>query len=141
MQILNDFKPVFAPKAELLYVGDTKNRHLHAKEERMKELGIDVYNDTMKLPDITMYDSERKRILFIEAYYSSGEFTLDRVEEIKKHCHCPEDIDLVFITAFPDSKKLKKAFDSIAWDTEIWLADNPTHMIHKNGDKFIGGHK
>ncbi|MFS2517149.1 MULTISPECIES: BsuBI/PstI family type II restriction endonuclease [Parabacteroides] len=26
----------------------------------------------------------------------------------------------------------------IAWETEVWIAENPGHMIHFNGDRFIG---
>lgn len=139
-QILTEFVGNFASGAEPLYVGDATDRDKLTKSDRLKELGIYVYEASSKLPDIVLYDTARKRVIFIEAYYSSGEFTVMRVDEIKKLCHCAEDIEVVFVTAFPNMAKMKRAFENIAWDTEIWVADNPTHMIHKNGDKFISRH-
>jgi len=29
----------------------------------------------------------------------------------------------------------------IAWETEVWIADNPDHLVHFNGDKFLGSYK
>lgn len=140
VQVLTEFVKNFASGAEPLYVGDATDRDKWTKSDRLKELGVYVYEDSSKLPDIVLYDAKRKRVIFIEAYYSSGEFSIMRVDEIKALCHCSKDIDIIFVTAFPNMAKMKKAFENIAWDTEIWVADNPTHMIHKNGDKFISGH-
>ena len=95
------------------------------------------------MPDIILFDetSEHKWIIFIEAYTSTGEFTIERVSKIKKYCtNCPTDIEIIFVTAFASMKKCKEKFLSIAWDTEIWIAEEPTHMVHKNGNKFINAH-
>jgi len=48
------------------------------------------------------------------------------------------NITLVFVTAFPDKQTFIKFSAEIAWETEVWLADNPSHLIHFNGDKFLG---
>jgi hypothetical protein len=45
---------------------------------------------------------------------------------------------MIFVTAFLDFKTYKKFSEQLAWETEIWLAEMPDHMIHMNGDKFIG---
>jgi type II restriction enzyme len=29
----------------------------------------------------------------------------------------------------------------IAWETEVWIADNPDHLVHFNGDKFLEPYK
>ena len=50
--------------------------------------------------------------------------------------NCPYGI--VYVTAFPNAKEFKKHVTDIAWETEVWLADTPDHMIHFNGDRFIG---
>ena len=44
----------------------------------------------------------------------------------------------VYVTAFPDRTEFKKHVADIAWETEVWIAENPDHMIHFNGDRFIG---
>lgn len=56
------------------------------------------------------------------------------IEEITKDC----DAGNIYITAFQDFKTYKKFANSIAWDTEVWLSESPEHMIHLNGDCFMG---
>ena len=43
----------------------------------------------------------------------------------------------IFVTAFLDFKTYKKFAEELAWDTEVWIAEMPEHMIHLNGDKFV----
>lgn len=90
------------------------------------------------LPDIVLYDENHKRVLFVEAYNSTGAFTVDRVREIESFCHCSPETEVAFVTAFTDMKTALRVFPEIAWDTDIWIVDDCTHMIHKNGDKFLG---
>ncbi len=137
--ILETFVRNFASGALLLYIGDTSNRKLQCDDNKLEELGIRVLSDSPKLPDIILYDEKHKRILFIEAYTSTGEFTIDRVNFIKDLCKPKnEDMEIAFITAFANTKKMLQVYSRIAWDTDIWVAEDPTHMTHKNGDKFIG---
>ena len=49
--------------------------------------------------------------------------------------------ELIFITAFLDRTTYRKFAKDIAWETEVWIADAPEHMIHFNGDKFLGPYK
>ena len=44
----------------------------------------------------------------------------------------------IFVTAFLDRKTYKRFSESLAWETEVWIAADPNHMIHLNGDKFLG---
>jgi hypothetical protein len=81
---------------------------------------------------------KENRIIFIEAYHSSGPFTIDRVNSLKALCHCRPGMEAAFITAFDSTSKMLKHYKEVAWDTEIWSSDEPTHLVHKNGDKFIG---
>jgi hypothetical protein len=136
--ILEKFARYFAPGAELLYIGDTADKTLCKNDERMKELGIDIFEQTSKIPDIILYDSKNNRVLLIEAYNSTGEFSIDRVNQIKESLNLSSDTEIAFITAFLDTSKMLKVYKKIAWDTDIWVAEDETHMTHKNGDKFIG---
>lgn len=138
--ILEEFVPIFVPGAKLLYIGDTKKRELVKDVEFLNELNITVLEHAM-LPDLILYQEENKWLLFIEAYTSTGELTIERVSKIKEYCKdCPKDIEIIFVTAFQTMKKCQQKFLSIAWDTEIWVAEEPTHMIHKNGNKFLDAH-
>jgi len=28
--------------------------------------------------------------------------------------------------------------NDISWETEVWVAESPTHLIHFNGERFLG---
>jgi type II restriction enzyme len=45
---------------------------------------------------------------------------------------------LVFVTAFLSRRDLVKYVHDIAWETEVWVADAPTHLIHFDGIRFLG---
>ena len=47
----------------------------------------------------------------------------------------------IFVTAFQNFAVFKKFSDSLAWETEVWISEMPDHMIHMNGDKFMGPRK
>lgn len=134
--IIEEFATRFAKNAKLLYVGDTADKYLYINKDKIKELGIDIF-DNAALPDVVLYDEEKNWVYFIEAVTSVGPMSAERVFKIKKSCENCE-AGLIFVTAFQNMKKCKEKILEIAWDTEIWIADNPDHMIHLNGDKFLG---
>lgn len=141
--ILQEWVPRFAPDSKLLYIGDTKNRQVIKDDNMMNNLGVHVL-DKKLMPDIILYNENEnhKWILFLEAYTSTGELTVERVNKIRECCtNVREDVELIFVTAFLDMKTCLQAFKNIAWDTEIWIAEEETHMIHKNGDKFLSAHE
>lgn len=45
---------------------------------------------------------------------------------------------LVYVTAFPDRQTMMRYVKEISWETEVWIADSPTHLIHFNGERFLG---
>lgn len=48
------------------------------------------------------------------------------------------DAGKIFITAFLDFKTFNKFAADLTWDSEVWIADIPDHLIHFNGDRFLG---
>lgn len=56
------------------------------------------------------------------------------MEKLLEHCTAVR----VYVTAFMDFNTFKKFVNEIAWETEVWIAEMPSHMIHFNGDKFLG---
>lgn len=103
---------------------------------QLKVLGFNITPST-KMPDIVLYRSDKKWIYFIEAVTSVGPMSPERILELQQ---LTEDVSAskIFITAFPDFNIYKRFSQKLAWETEVWLADAPDHMIHLNGDKFIG---
>ena len=134
--IIEEFAPRFAPNSIVLYVGDTRDKDLYKDEKILKELHITM-GEHEKLPDIILYQEEKRWIFFIEAVTSVGPISPKRMIEIGEMTNkC--GYGKVYITAFLNMKTFTKFAQDLAWETEVWLAEMPDHMIHLNGNKFIG---
>lgn len=134
--IIEEFAPRFAPGSDLIYVGDTAKKDLYLNKELMERIGMPI-NQHSKLPDVVLYDSKMDWLFLIEAVTSHGPVSPKRIvelEEMMKSCSAGK----IYVTAFSDFKEFKKYTSDIAWETEVWLSEMPDHMIHFNGDKFIG---
>lgn len=134
-KILSELKSFFFSKAKLLYVGDASSKMLYFDRLLTGKLGIPITQHD-KLPDVVYYDEEKDVLFLIEAVTSHGPISPKRqieLEEVLKNCKSKN----IFITAFPDHKEFKKHISDIAWETEVWLSDQPGHMIHFNGPKFL----
>ncbi len=135
-QVIEFFGPRFAPGAILLYLGDTSRKFLQVDEDTLGRLGIPL-TEHDKLPDILLYDEERNRLFVIEAVTSHGPVNAKRVEELEvtfQRCVAKR----LYVTAFADFRQFKRHVEKIAWETEVWIAEMPDHLIHFNGDKFLG---
>lgn len=136
--ILEQFAPRFAPNSECLYVGDTTNKDLFKNSTKLKTLGFDV-NVHNKMPDVILYREDKNWLYFIEAVTSVGPMSAQRVIEIKRMTN-RTSAGKIYVTAFPDFATYKKFSTDLAWETEVWIANNPDHMIHLNGNRFMGPH-
>lgn len=137
--IIEDFLPRYGFGAEVLYVGDTSNKYLHLETEKLEKLNFFEISHE-ELPDVIAYSKQKNWLYLIEAVHSSGpisEIRLLQLEKLTKNCKA----DIVYVTAFLDRSKFRKFMADIAWETEVWIADNPDHMVHFNGDKFLGPYK
>lgn len=134
--IIEEFAPRFAENSECLYVGDTIQKDMVKNEEKLSELGFAITLHD-KMPDIVLYREDKNWIYFIESVTSVGPMNSKRILEIES---MTKDVTAgkIYITAFPDFITFKKFSEDLAWETEVWIADMPDHMIHLNGDRFLG---
>lgn len=102
----------------------------------MKKLGVVVDNHG-KMPDVVLYHPERDWLLLIESVTSHGPVDSKRYEELSK-LFSGSTAGLVYISAFPNRRMLNKYLEFISWESEVWVADAPTHLIHFNGVRFLG---
>ena len=137
--IIEECAPRFAENSECLYVGDTIQKDLVKNEEKLKELGFEITLHD-KMPDIVLYSEDKNWIYFVESVTSVGAMEPKRIKEIEE---MTENVlaGKIYVTAFLDFKTFKKFSEFLAWKTEVWIADMPDHMIHLNGDKFLGPRK
>ena len=134
--IIEEFAPRFAPNSECLYVGDTIEKDLVKNIDRLKELGF-VITLHDKMPDVVLYSEEKNWIYFVESVTSVGPMDPKRIREIEEMT-TEVTAGKIYVTAFLDFRTFKQFSESLAWETEVWIADMPDHMIHLNGDKFLG---
>ena len=134
--IIEEFAPRFAPNSECLYVGDTIQKDLVKNVEKLSELGFEITLHD-KMPDVVLYREDKNWIYFIESITSVGPMDPKRIVEIETMTR-NVTAGKIFISAFLDFSTFKKFSDKLAWETEVWIADMPDHMIHLNGDKFLG---
>ena len=131
-----EFAEMFVPGGVLLYVGDTEDKDLYRDDAALNELNLYI-TEHSKLPDIIICDKEKGWLFLIEVVTSHGPISPKRLIELEEFTQgCP--YGKVYVTAFPDAKEFRQFAADIAWETEVWLADTPEHMIHFNGDRFIG---
>lgn len=134
--IIEGFLPRYGYSSRVLYVGDAETRTIIKDDATLREIGFFELNDG-ELPDVVAYSPSKNWLYLIEAVTSSGPISYSRREKFKrllKDCKA----DLIFITSFPDRQIMRKHLVDLAWETEVWLSSDPDHLIHLNGDKFLG---
>jgi type II restriction enzyme len=134
-EIIEGFAPRFIPGAVLLYVGDTGNKWGYFDKETFESIGL-AADEHGKMPDVMFYLAEKGWLVLVESVTSHGPIDSKRKIELQKLFPVP--LEAIYISAFPDRHIFARFAPEIGWETEAWLADNPTHMIHFNGAKFLG---
>ncbi|MEX2167772.1 MAG: BsuBI/PstI family type II restriction endonuclease [Pirellulales bacterium] len=135
-QVVEDFCPRFTPGGRALYVGDADKKWGYFDSDRLAELGV-VVKAHGKMPDVVVHFEKMNWLVLIEAVTSHGPVNPKRRAELKK-LFAGSKAPLVFVTAFLTRQAMKKFLGEIAWETEVWAADAPTHLIHFNGERFLG---
>ncbi len=136
VKIIEDFCPHFTPGGRVLYIGDADEKWAVFDEAKFTELNL-TFDAHGKMPDVVVYWEERNWLILIEAVTSHGPVNPKRHNELKK-LFGAATAGLVFVTAFPDRKTMVRYLSEIAWETEVWTADAPAHLIHFNGERFLG---
>ncbi len=134
--IIEDFAPRFAPGAILVYVGDTGKKWGYFDKELLTKLGVTV-DKHGKMPDVVLYYPEKNWLLLVESVTSSGPVDGKRHSELAR-LFAGATAGIVYVTAFPSRSMMARYLGEIAWETEVWVADSSSHLIHFNGPRFLG---
>jgi adenine-specific DNA-methyltransferase len=139
-KIIEEFCERFALGSQAVYIGDTSSKtQVFYNRDLLESLGV-VLDDHGKMPDVIVYQPERNWLFLIEAVTSHGAITTTRLRQLEilfQHCKA----GIVFVTAFETRATMRRYLADIAWETEVWVAETPEHLIHFNGDKFFGPRK
>ncbi len=136
--IIEEFGPRFAPGSILIYAGDTGDKWGYFDSERLASLGVHV-DSHGKMPDVVLHYTERNWLLLVESVTSHGPVDSKRHAELAS-LFAKSKAGLVYVTAFPNRALMGRYLGEIAWETEVWVADAPSHLIHFNGVRFLGPH-
>lgn len=135
-QIIEEFAPRFVPGGKLIYVGDTGDKWGYFDDALLASLGAKV-DPHGKMPDVIIYDPAKDWLLLIEAVTSHGPVDPKRRVELEE-LFAPIRDKIVYVTAFPTRSELARFLADISWATEVWVANNPSHLIHFDGVRFLG---
>jgi adenine-specific DNA-methyltransferase len=134
--IVEQFCPRFVPGGALMCVADAESRFVHLENEKLAMLGVYLDNAN-KIPDLIVHSATKNWLLLFEALVSVEPVDGKRRKELTdlfKGCKA----ELVFITAFHSREAMRTFLPQISWETVVWVADEPDHLIHFNGDRFLG---
>ena len=134
--VLEGFAPMFAPGADVVYIGDTGKKWGYFNRPLLNQLGVTVKTHG-KMPDAVLYFSRENWLLLVEAVTSHGPVDPKRRMELQRLFQGAQP-GLVYVTAFPTRKEMSRYLGEISWETEVWVAEAPTHLIHFNGERFLG---
>lgn len=134
--MVEHFCPRFTPRGEVLYVGDAGKSDPVLDEAKLEDLGVSL-DKHGKLPDLVVHMPDRGWLVLMEAASSHGPVDAKRHGELSK-LFSDSTADLVFVSCFPDRGVMRAYLSDIAWETDVWCAEDPDHLIHFNGEKFLG---
>lgn len=134
--VVEVFAPRFAPASTLIYVGDTGEKWGYFDRATLARLGVEV-DPHGKMPDVVLHFTEKNWLILVESVTSHGPVDAKRHGELAR-LFAPSSAGLVYVTAFPDRALLARHLGEIAWESEVWVADAPSHLIHFNGERFLG---
>lgn len=136
VKIVKEFCPRFTPGARTVYIGDTSKKWAYFDKDYLRNLGVCLEKHG-KMPDLVIHFVKKNWLILIEAVTSHGPINPKRLAELKD-LFVESKAGLVFVTAFMDRRGLMKYIHEIAWETEVWVAEAPDHMVHFNGERFLG---
>ncbi|TDD20743.1 BsuBI/PstI family type II restriction endonuclease [Nonomuraea diastatica] len=136
-KMVEEFVPRFAPDAKVLYLGDTRGKQSLFEDRIFEEtLGL-AFDPHGRMPDLVLYDEARGWLFLMEAVKSKGPFDDERHRSLRELFATPV-AGLVFVNCFENREAMRQWLPELAWETEAWVADDPDHLIHLNGLRFLG---
>lgn len=137
--MVEEFCPRFAPGGQVLYIGDADSKTSNYNKELLSSLGINL-DMHGKMPDLVVYQKDKNWLFLMEAVTTHGPVNPLRKKDLES-LFGGSEAGIVYVSCFPNRQVLRSHLMDIAWETEVWLESDPTHMIHFNGSRFMGPHE
>ena len=137
-EMVENFCAYFVPGGEILYVGDADDKLATFERDRLASLGV-LVDEHGKMPDLVVYQASSNWLFLMEAASTHGPVDHIRYSELSR-MFAGSSAGIIYVSCFPNRSVMRRFLADLAWETEVWLASDPTHMIHLNGDRFLGPH-
>ncbi|MEH1830201.1 MAG: BsuBI/PstI family type II restriction endonuclease [Nostoc sp.] len=138
-KIIKEFAERFTPGGKLIYIGDTDEKFAHFNEVALRDLGVTI-DSHGKMPDMIIHHLKNDWLVLIEAVTSHGPINPKRKKELEI-IFANIKIPLVMVTTFLSRKAMVEYLAEIAWETDVWVAEDSTHLIHFNGEYLLQAYK
>lgn len=134
--MVEQFCPRFVPGGKVLFIDDADKALRDKAAPVLATLNVMIPTHG-KAPDLIVWLPDRNWLFLMEACSSHGPIDVTRKIELNRlfgDAACP----LIYVSCFPDRATMRKYLTDLAWETEAWCADTPDHMIHLDGERFLG---
>jgi hypothetical protein len=137
-QVISEFGPRFTPGGTLIYAGDTGQKWgSYFDETTLESLGVVIASTGAKIPDVVIHHEAKNWLVIVEAFDTVG--PIDPLRRIQlEELFAASTAPRVYVTAFHDRRAMSRQVVKLAWETEIWIAEAPDHLVHFNGERFLG---
>lgn len=137
-KVIHEFAERFTPGGILIYAGDTGRKwDSYFDEETLAKLGVTIASTGAKMPDVVILHAQKGWLVIVEAFDNVG--PIDPLRKLQlEELFAASTAPRVYVTAFRNRREMARQSSKLAWETDIWIADEPDHMIHYNGDRFLG---
>lgn len=134
--VLKGFREHFAPQSDITHITGTTEDHTITDHGALSNLGVSI-GSASDFPDVVLVDTVHQRIIVVEAVTSHGPISDFRRRQLAD-VFSDATLGIVYVTAFESRAAFTPYVSEISWETEVWLADAPTHLIHFDGKRFLG---
>ena len=126
--VLGKFRRRFAPGSEVLWVSEQRSRLVRLGHSRRNLLELPL-PEGIDLPNIVLLQRKLSRMFLVEVIGAGGLLNSTRCAELRRGLRGFR-LKLVFITASASRSELRDRLHEIAWQTHVWIANEPNHIIH-----------
>jgi hypothetical protein len=132
--MVEEFCPRWTPGGQILYIGDAGKDEPVFEEGALSELGVTL-DKHGKFPDLMVHLPDRDSLVLLEAASSHGPVDAKRYREARTLCSTTS-ADLILVSCFTSRAEMRKYLADIAWETEVWCADAPSHLSTSTANAF-----
>ena len=125
------YAPVFLKRPKVVYLGDTRHKDGYQNRDLMRELNLPV-QVAANLPDVILYCEANRCLVVIEVVASSGPISTARLYQLETLVEQSAALgcQLRYVTVFPSRRLFRRFVEDIAWGTQVWIADEPEHVVY-----------